>query len=177
MNIILQVQLYILAIVAVNTAATTDTTTTTTADATPNNDNNNDNNKAQQQQQHHKPTKNNILPTSDDYRVYGLENIEPAFQQFRGIMYAGLIPTTTTLYETSNDNKDTNTHNNHKSKDNSGRNTEKQKEDGALMFWLYAPTNPTYTDTLLIWLNGGPGCSSCTYIHVVCVCVCVFRCA
>jgi hypothetical protein len=67
------------------------------------------------------------LPDASDLRVKGLEEVEPAFGLFEGEMYAGLIPM-----------------------DHGDR-------TGNLMFWLFIPEEPTVTDSLVIWLNGGPG--------------------
>lgn len=67
------------------------------------------------------------LPNASDLRVRGLEDVEPAFGLFEGEMYAGLLPM---------DNDD---------------------RTGNLMFWLFAPEKPSDTDSLVIWLNGGPG--------------------
>jgi hypothetical protein len=67
------------------------------------------------------------LPDASDLRVRGLEEVEPAFGLFEGEMYAGLLPM------------------------NNGDRT------GNLMFWLFAPEDPSIADSLVIWLNGGPG--------------------
>jgi carboxypeptidase C (cathepsin A) len=83
--------------------------------------------------------------TKDDFLVRDLDKIEPVYKTFDGIMYAGLIPTTpfTTLKTNETTEK-----------------RKKKKKDGKLMFWLFEPIAPTYDNTLVIWLNGGPGCSS-----------------
>ena len=72
-----------------------------------------------------------------DFLVEGLEEIEPAFQHFDGKMYAGRLPI-----------------------DLADEDSPDAEPRGMFMFWLFQPTNASAMDTMTIWLNGGPGCSS-----------------
>ena len=72
--------------------------------------------------------------TKADLAVKGLEDIVPAFEEFEGDMYAGLLPIA------------------HPSKD--------KGEEGEYMFWFFEPEAPEVEDSLIIWFNGGPGCTS-----------------
>jgi carboxypeptidase C (cathepsin A) len=56
---------------------------------------------------------------------------EPAFASFDGDIYAGHVPT-----------------------------PQRGGGDGELYFMMFDATQKTFDDALLIWLNGGPGCSS-----------------
>jgi hypothetical protein len=64
-----------------------------------------------------------IALTLEDYLVKGLEKVEPAFESFDGVMFAGMIPTTL-LSELNNDDG----------------------SPGKLMFWLFAPNKPVHDD-------------------------------
>lgn len=57
--------------------------------------------------------------TPQDYLVEGLENVEPAYAQFKGKMYAGLVP------------------------------VENGSRKGNTMFWLFEPNRPIVPDTLV----------------------------
>jgi carboxypeptidase C (cathepsin A) len=82
------------------------------------------------------------LPLAQDLLVTGLEQIKgyEAFGQFHGQMYAGLLPI-----------------------DNGER-------SGKIMFWLFEPEQQTYENSMIMWLNGGPGCSSfnCGVLMEIC---------
>ena len=82
------------------------------------------------------------LPKSEDLLVSGLEQIKgyEAFGKFDGQMYAGLLPM-----------------------DNGNR-------TGKIMFWLFEPAQQTFDNSMVMWLNGGPGCSSfnCGVLMEIC---------
>ena len=112
-------------------ATKTTTTTTTTSDSTPTTTSTTTNN-----DQSRKKTK-------EDYLVTKLQNIEPAYDEFDGQMYSGLIPIDDdSVYD---DNDDDNQY---------------QNNVGETMFWMFEPTHPKVVNTIVVWLNGGPGCSS-----------------
>lgn len=68
--------------------------------------------------------------TPQDFLVQGLDAIEPAYGLFPGKMYAGLLPS-----------------------DNGDRR-------GMTQFWMFQPDVQKVPETIVLWLNGGPGCSS-----------------
>ena len=74
--------------------------------------------------------------------VEGLEGIEPAYATFSGKMYAGMMPTDMSVDQSSLHDKHT------------------EKEEARFMFWLFVPDFQSVPDTMVLWLNGGPGCSS-----------------
>lgn len=61
----------------------------------------------------------------EDFRVYGLEQKQPAYATFEGKMYAGMLPM-----------------------DNGDR-------TGMTMFWMFQPDTQEVPDSIVLWLNGG----------------------
>ncbi|CAB9503398.1 Pheromone-processing carboxypeptidase KEX1 [Seminavis robusta] len=79
--------------------------------------------------------------TPDDFRVVGLESVQPAYAQFDGEMYAGMLP----VLEPEKSGDDT---------------AADKKTVGQMMFWMFEPPTQSVENTIVVWLNGGPGCSS-----------------
>lgn len=82
------------------------------------------------------------LPTAEELRVTeALAEVEPAYADFEGKMYAGFLPS-----------------------DNGGDRV------GQMMFWLFEPDVQMHEQTMVLWLNGGPGCSSfnCGVLMEIC---------
>jgi carboxypeptidase D len=69
--------------------------------------------------------------TKEQFFVQGLEQIQAAYAEFDGHMYAGMLPA---------DNGD--------------------RINLQTMFWLFEPATQEVPNSMILWLNGGPGCSS-----------------
>lgn len=82
------------------------------------------------------------IPDRQDFLVEGLEEIEPAFSAFEGSMFAGLLP----VNEYPIGEKATN--------------SKHSADEGEYMFWLFQPDVLPVDDSVVVWFNGGPGCSS-----------------
>jgi carboxypeptidase D len=82
-------------------------------------------------------TTSGATKTPADFLVEGLEKVQPAYAEFKGKMYAGLLPI-----------------------NNNNGAAGKEDRVGEMMFWLFEPDTQQVEHTTVLWLNGGPGCSS-----------------
>ena len=73
------------------------------------------------------------IPNKDDYKDTGLERVVPDFALYEGDSYAGYLPTKANFQDISK---------------------------SALHFWFFEPHAPIDQTSMVVWLNGGPGCSS-----------------
>ena len=71
----------------------------------------------------------------EDYIVKGFEDVEQAYKSFHGDMFAGVMPT-----GPLDENVD--------------------PDAGHMMFWYSDSEEPKVDDSLILWSNGSPRCSS-----------------
>ena len=117
------------------------------------------NNKEEEEEEVEVEEKDNISDyTKDDFLVQGLEEIVPSYSMFNGTMYAGRIPINHTLMvdeDVEDDEKD-----NEQQRNQQQQQRSQQRRIGKTMFWLFEPHTQLIPNTIVLWLNGGPGCSS-----------------
>ena len=76
-----------------------------------------------------------------DFLVTGLETVQPAYAQFQGNMFAGMMPVLEPPHPGDDESPN-------------------KRTIGEMMFWMFEPSTQSVDNTIVVWLNGGPGCSS-----------------